>query len=195
MIILIQKIKKYILGVIYPNVNIVNKLIILGKFPFLKIPENGKVTLSNNVVLNSDFKKSNTALTNRCKLVTGYDGNITIGENTQLNGVCIVSYKKVTVGKNCQIASSTFIADTDFHPIDPVEREKQVLGKTYSLSSVANESVSIGNNVWIGWNSTILKGVSIGNNSIVAAGSMVLSGEYPANVIIAGNPAKVVKKL
>jgi len=190
-----QKIKRILLGFLYPKVKIIDEIIILGNLPFFKVPKNGKVSLSNNVTLNSDFKNSNTALTNRCKFVTGYEGSISIGQNTQLNGVCIVSYKEVVVGKNCQIASSTFIADTDFHPVNPVEREKQVLGETFSFSSVSNEKISIGDNVWVGWNSTILKGVTIGDNSIVAAGSVVLSGAFPANVIIAGNPAKVVKKL
>ncbi|MDO4534475.1 MAG: DapH/DapD/GlmU-related protein [Clostridium perfringens] len=52
--------------------------------------------------------------------------------------------------------------------------------------------IIIGNNVWIGGNSTILPGVTIGDNSIIAAGSVVTSN-VPKNVIVAGNPAKVLK--
>ncbi|MEP6955368.1 MAG: DapH/DapD/GlmU-related protein, partial [Chthoniobacterales bacterium] len=54
--------------------------------------------------------------------------------------------------------------------------------------------VVIGDNVWIGMNAIILKGVTIGENSVVAAGAVV-SKSVPANVVVAGNPAVVVKQL
>ena len=152
-----------------------------------------KVFLGNEVVLNSDFKNTNTALTYRCKFVTGYDGIIKIGKHTMLNGVCVVSYQKVEIGDECQIASSTIISDTDFHPVDPILRSKQVKGESFPFSSVGKKEIKIGNNVWIGWNCTILKGVEIGNDCIVAAGSVVLAGSYPNGSLIAGNPAKVIK--
>lgn len=167
---------------------------ILGSLPYFKIPQNGKISIDRNVVLNSDFKRTNTALTYRCKFVTGYEGRISIGENTMLNGVCVVSYEKVSIGKNCQVASSTIISDTDFHPSDPVQRLKQVKGESFCFSHVKKKEIIIGDNVWIGWNCTILKGVTIGENCIVAAGSVVLGGDYPSNTLIAGNPAKVMKQ-
>lgn len=190
-----QKLKKLYIQNRYKQVFFSENINILGKLPYFKTPKNGRVKFGNNVVLNSDFSNTNTALTFRCKFVTGYEGKITVGDNTMFNGVCVVSYKEVEIGKNCQIASSTIIADTDFHPVDPIEREKQVTGNKFLFLSVKNAKIKIGNNVWIGWNSTILKGVTIGDNSIVAAGSVVTSGQYPANSIIAGNPAKVVKNI
>lgn len=153
------------------------------------------VYFGDNVLLNSDFKNTNTALTFKCKFVTGYEGRIIIGDNTMFNGVCVVSYNKVTIGRDCQIASSTLITDTNFHPVDPEQRLLQVRGEKFNKKSVKSQDVEIGNNVWIGWNCTILKGVNIGSNSIVAAGSVVTSGDYPSNSIIAGNPAVVVKKI
>jgi acetyltransferase-like isoleucine patch superfamily enzyme len=54
--------------------------------------------------------------------------------------------------------------------------------------------IIIGNNVWIGSNSTILPGVVIGDNSIIGAGSVVTKN-VPSNVIVAGVPAKVIKKI
>jgi acetyltransferase-like isoleucine patch superfamily enzyme len=53
--------------------------------------------------------------------------------------------------------------------------------------------VTIADNVWIGMNATILKGVTIGENSVVAAGAVVTKS-VPANVVVAGNPAVVIKK-
>lgn len=110
-----------------------------------------------------------------------------------LNGVCVVSYEKVEIGSECQIASFTIISDTDFHPVDPALRSKQVKGESFPFSSVGKTEINIGNNVWIGWNCTILKGVEIGDDSIVAAGSVVLRGKYPKGSLIVGNPAKVIK--
>ena len=54
--------------------------------------------------------------------------------------------------------------------------------------------VKICDNVWIGMNAIILKGVTIGENSVVAAGAVVTKS-VPANVVVAGNPAVVIKKL
>ncbi|MEI6285442.1 MAG: DapH/DapD/GlmU-related protein [Bacillota bacterium] len=174
------------------NILIKNRIIILGDFPYFKLFKGSKCIIHNNVVINSDFRKTNTALAYKCKFAMGYEGIIEIGENTHLNGVSITAYKNVKIGRDCQIASATFITDTDFHPVDPVERLKQVTKKPFNLDTVNKKEVIIGDNVWIGWGAIILKGVEIGNNSIVAAGSVV-TGKFPDNVIIAGNPAKVVK--
>jgi hypothetical protein len=73
------------------------------------MPKNGKVVFGNNVVLNSDFANTNTSLTFRCKFVTGYGGKIVVGDNTMFNGVCVVSYEEVEIGRYCQIASSTIL--------------------------------------------------------------------------------------
>ncbi len=190
---ILNSIKIALIAMLHSNVKIAGNIKILGALPYFKLPRDGKVYFGNNVVLNSDFKNTNTALTNRCKFVTGYTGEIVVGNNTMFNGVCVVSYKSVTIGNNCQIASATLITDTDFHPIDAIEREKQVSGQEFSFDSVKKAEIVIGDNVWICWNCTILKGVVIGNNSIVGAGSVVLSGNYPPNTLIAGNPAKVIK--
>ncbi len=167
---------------------------IMGDLPVLKLPGAGKITLGNKVVLNSDDIHSNTSLTFKCTLVCGLHGQIIIGDNTMLNGVSVTAYDKVTIGKNCQIASCTLISDTDFHPIDPKIREREAMGYKIDYSIVNKKAITIGDNVWIGWGSIILKGVSIGNNSIIAAGAVVVTN-IPENVIAAGNPAKVVKAI
>lgn len=170
-------------------------LSIYGHIPYIKCPVNSKgvISLGNNVILNSDAKNSNSSVMAVVKMSIGYEGSIVIGDNCDLNGISIVSYKSVRIGSYCQFASDTVIFDTDFHPVNNEERLKQMKGIPYSHDMVNKEEVTIGDNVWIGWGCIILKGAHIGNNCIVAAGSVVLGKDYPDNSIIAGNPAKVVK--
>lgn len=167
---------------------------ILGNRPVFKLPGNGKIILGSKVVLNSDARNSNTALTFNCTLVCGLNGTIEIGNNSMLNGVAVTAYENVKIGQNCQIASNTLISDTDFHPVQPEIRVRECMGYKIDHSAVNKRPVSIGNNVWIGWNCTILKGVCIGDNSIIAAGSVVIN-DIPANVLAAGNPATVKRNL
>jgi serine acetyltransferase len=63
------------------------------------------------------------------------------------------------------------------------------------LWSFPGAAVSIGDDVWIGANCSVLKGARIGDGCIVATGSVVTRGEYPANSILAGNPARVIKTI
>src|SRR5580704_13247308 len=70
---------------------------IIGPLPVFKLPGNSKIILGNKIVLNSDSKKSNTALTFKCTLVCGLNGIIEIGDNTMLNGVSITAYSKVII--------------------------------------------------------------------------------------------------
>ncbi|MBK8992745.1 MAG: acyltransferase [Gammaproteobacteria bacterium] len=82
----------------------------------------------------------------------------------------------------CSPAAPT-ITDSDWHGIyDRIERNAEPA------------PIRIGNNVWIGDRATVLKGVTIGDNSIVGAGAVV-ARDVPANVVVAGNPARVVKEL
>lgn len=190
---LIQKFKRFFLK---GTITFGEGFLILGKFPLIKTPRNGKIVLGKNVTFNSDRQSSNSALTSSVKLTTGYNGVIKIGDNTILNGSCIVAYDRVEVGNFCEIASCTLISDTDFHPISANERLKQMKGEPFSFDEVEKAAIKIGNNCWIGYGVIILKGVQIGDNCIVAAGTIIPGNSvFPNNCIIAGNPGKIVKYL
>ena len=111
-----------------------------------------------------------------------------IGNSTGFSGVRIGCFDSITIGDNCLIGANVLITDSDWHSIDPTKRKE-----VGSESSKINP-VKIGNNVFIGVNSMILKGTEIGDNSVIGAGSIV-SGIIPSNVIAAGNPCKVIKML
>jgi len=81
------------------------------------------------------------------------------------------------------MASGVYITDSDWHGIyDRLD----YIG--------ASRPVSIGTNVWLGDSVIVCKGVTIGDNSIIGAGSVV-TGDIPANVVAAGNPARVIREL
>lgn len=117
--------------------------------------------------------------------------NLTIGDNVQINDRChFTCVEELIIGNNCLIASNVFITDHDHAnmklPID--------FKKPWAEQPVFSKKVRIENNVWIGENVVILKGVTVGNNSVIAAGSIV-TRSFPENSIIAGNPARLIRKL
>jgi acetyltransferase-like isoleucine patch superfamily enzyme len=114
------------------------------------------------------------------------DSTITIGDGCRLNGAGIQAYTQVGVGPRC-ILSSTIIVDSDFHPVDPERRHDPD-------APVACAPIAIEENVWVGGQTAILKGVTIGTNSVVAFRAVVTK-DVPPNVVVAGNPARVVKEL
>jgi len=114
---------------------------------------------------------------------TNFGRHIQIGKNVFINHACtfldlggIIIEDEVLIGPKVSII-------TENHPVNPNER------KILDLKSVI-----IKRNAWIGANSTILPGVTVGENSVVAAGS-VITKDVPANTVVAGVPAKVIKTI
>lgn len=117
----------------------------------------------------------------KCDL--GY--NIEVGENFFANyNFIVLDGNTVKIGDNVLIAPNVSIYAAG-HPFDVQQR---VQGLEYAFP------VTIGNNVWIGGSTTIIGGVTIGDNTVIGAGSVVIR-DIPANVLAAGNPCKVIRKL
>lgn len=134
-----------------------------------------------------------------CSFAVKGEGRCIIGDYTLLNGALIMCEEEITIGSYCLISWNVGIADSDFHPLDPVERKKDCLvlnpyTQTGTRPKIATKPVRIGDNVWIGMGAIILKGVTIGENSVIGAGAVVAK-DVPPNVVVAGNPAQVVKSL
>ncbi|SOD98312.1 acyltransferase [Spirosoma fluviale] len=125
-----------------------------------------------------------------CFFIMNYNSQLTIGDNVGLSYTVITCHHKITIGNNVRIGAQTIIYDTDFHSLSSYDRRQ--IPEDRSL--VLRKPVSIGNDVFIGAGSIILKGVTIGDNSIIAARSVV-SKDIPANQIWGGNPAKFIRNI
>lgn len=111
--------------------------------------------------------------------------NIFVGDNFLANyNVTILDIREVKIGNNVMIAPHTLITTVN-HPLSPAGRRKHL--------GIA-KPVTIGNDVWIGANVTILPGVTVGNNVVIAAGAVVTK-DVPDNSLIGGVPAKLLKTL
>ena len=130
----------------------------------------------------------------------GENGTCKIGDFTLLNGALIMADERIEIGKHVLVSWNVGIADSDFHPIDAAQRRIDTLALAPFYKDrpprpvLKTAPVIIEDNVWIGMNAVILKGVTIGENSVVAAGAVV-SKSVPPNVVVAGNPAVIVKHL
>lgn len=135
-----------------------------------------------------------------CSFALGVKGTCSIGDYSLVNGALIMAEERIEIGAYCLISWNVGIADSDFHPIEPAQRRQDALALAPYLKdrparpAIRTAPVIIQDNVWIGMNAVILKGVTIGENSVVAAGSVVTKS-VPPNVVVAGNPAVVVKEL
>ena len=111
--------------------------------------------------------------------------NIFVGDNFLANyNVTILDVNEVHIGDDVMIGPNTLIT-TVGHPISPKARRDHI-GVT--------KPVSIGNDVWIGGNVTVLPGVNIGNNVVIGAGAVV-NKDVPDNSLAVGVPARVVKEI
>lgn len=115
-------------------------------------------------------------------------GTIIIGDNTKIHKNTIIrSMDRIEIGSFCDIANDVYIQDHNSMSLNYIERR--------SISGlIINKPIKIGNDVWIGRRSMILKGVSLPDKSIVAAGSVVTKGSERA-ALLAGNPAKIIRLL
>ncbi|MDE6357871.1 MAG: sugar O-acetyltransferase [Eubacteriales bacterium] len=114
-----------------------------------------------------------------------YGFNIYVGENFYANFNCVMlDVAEIKIGKNCMIAPNVSLY-TATHPINPTER---MTGLEFG------KGITIGDNCWLGGNSVILPGVKLGDNVVVGAGAVVTKS-FGDNVVLGGNPAKVIKNI
>jgi acetyltransferase-like isoleucine patch superfamily enzyme len=114
---------------------------------------------------------------------TNFGQFITLGKNVFINHACsFVDMGGITIEDDVLIGPRVNLL-TENYPLDPSDRQTLQL-----------KSILIKRNAWIGTAATILPGVTIGENAIVAAGAVV-SKDVPANTVVGGVPAKIIKTI
>lgn len=170
----------------------------------IKVRKSSKLNLSGRLSFGSSDRNKAVVSVNKTNFYIGHHSNVNIGHSVSIgpgvniivkdngkleigNGTYFTSdlhlevHGNTWIGSDCAISWGVTIIDSDHHVLN------------YPNQKSKSDSVIIGNHVWIGNNSIILKGSKIGDGCVIAAGSVV-TGEFPSGVLIGGCPAKVIKE-
>ncbi len=158
--------------------------------PKINVWPEGKMIIGENFSMNNGGRHNMIGRQQPCYFIVMNQASLTIGNQVGMSATAIVCSQNITIGNNVKIGGNTVIYDTDFHSMDFMDRRTR---KT-DASNTRSEPVSIGNDVFIGAHTTILKGVNIGDGAIIGAGSVVTK-DIPAFEIWGGNPAKFIRSI
>jgi acetyltransferase-like isoleucine patch superfamily enzyme len=148
-------------------------LLFLGRGLQIQIGKRGRVRFGRFVWIGDGTKI-------RC-----HEGEVIIGDKTVLGQECTISaYKHVRIGEQCVIADRAMFIDFD-HGIVEVEQ-------TIREQGIYKRDVDVGSNVWIGYGACVLRGVQVGDNTVIGTNSVV-TADVPANAVVGGVPAKVLR--
>jgi acetyltransferase-like isoleucine patch superfamily enzyme len=146
----------------------------------VKFSNKQKTLLSMNK--NSILSVGKALITNGCRISIGENAVLKIGNGVFINeNTRIMVTDKIEIGNNCNISWDVNIIDSNQHDIYYNE-----------VLQIKTKPIKISNNVWIGSRATILKGITIGEGAIIATGAVVTK-DVPANSLVAGVPARVIK--
>jgi acetyltransferase-like isoleucine patch superfamily enzyme len=155
-------------------------VVFIGKCHFKRFP-GSKISIGGNCKFYSKPFSNQIGINRHCMVSSQTkEAIIEIGDNCGFSGTVIGGFKHIRIGNNVRCGANTLITDSDWH------NEDYRSGETLA--------VYIEDNVWLGEGVKVLKGVRIGENSIIGAGSIVRKN-IPANVVAAGYPCIVVKKI
>lgn len=158
--------------------------------PKINIALGGSCEIGKNFRLNNREISNPIGRFNKCSIIVGNKAKLVIGDNVGMSSTAIVCNNNIRIGDNVKIGGNVVIYDTDFHSLNFLKR----LNPETDLTNTISAPVLIGNNVFIGAHTTILKGIHIGDNSVIGACSVVTKS-IPSNEIWAGNPAKLIRVL
>ncbi len=161
----------------------------LKGIPVVFNAKGAELSIGDDCIIKSSFLSNLVGLYSRTIIVTRAPGaKIVIGDHVGISGATIYARKEIRIGENTNIGGNVKILDNDFHPVEIEARladDKEKIG---------TKPVSIGKNCFIGCNSIILKGTELGDGCVVGAGAVVC-GKFDANTVIAGNPAREIRKI
>jgi acetyltransferase-like isoleucine patch superfamily enzyme len=185
-----------------------NKFILFCKIEMIK----DKCTIGNTTVFLEGANVCNL-LDDKSKLIIGNEsriqgelivhpnhGEIIVGECCYVGvSTRIWSAESITIGDRVLISHGVNIHDFDSHPEDPMQRHIQEMGifkngHTGDLNHVKSAPIVIGDDVWIGFGSTILKGVKIGNGCVIGANTVITTDIEEYSVVV-GSPSRTIRKI
>lgn len=155
--------------------------------PFFRVWSDANIVIGESCTFRSSLSSNTVGLYHKCMISAHGAANVSIGSGCGFSGTVISSTKKIEIGDRVLCGANVTIIDSDRHSIDYLKRDT-------TQETIKSESVHIGNDVWIGMNSTILKGVVIGQGAVIAANSVVVN-DVKACSVYAGNPARFVKSI
>lgn len=159
-------------------------------FPIIKKTPGSHIRIGKGVTLVSNTSGNIVGINHPVIIATlTQKAQIIIGNYSGLSGSSVICVEKITVGNYVGLGANSNIFDTDFHTINPILRKKQE-----NIIDAPHKAVSIGNNVWIASSASVLKGINMGDCSVAGYGSVVTK-DVPPNTIVAGVPAKIIKKI
>lgn len=156
-------------------------------WPKISVSKGGKL------VIGKGFRSNNREMANPigrfhpCSIIVGKGARLSIGENVGMSSTAIVCHLEIEVGNDVNFGGGVVVYDTDFHSLKFTHRNDPKL----DAKSTIRSPVRIGNGVFVGGHSTILKGVTIADYAVIGACSVVTK-DVGTREIWAGNPAKKI---
>jgi|GEM_PF-1130317 len=147
-------------------------------FPRIVVKPGGRINIGPRVTINAAGWSNIHNDGRRTVLFAGPSALIDLRENCGLSSSRIIAYQEILIGESSLIGAGSLICDSDMHEIP--------LG---SENPVRISPISIGKAVFLGANTTVLKGAEIGDGAVIGASSVV-SGVIAPGVVAAGNPAQ-----
>lgn len=171
------------------GVTVEGRLTVFGA-PIVDLHPGSSVVLHDGVVLVSRSQWTALGVSRPTIIRTmAPAAEISVGAESGLSGTTLCAAVGITLGARVLCGADVVIADTDFHPVDTVPR----VGLP-TPAGKPQDAILIGDDVFLGARSLVLKGVAIGAGTVVGAGSVVTSS-LPAGVVAGGNPARVIRHL
>ncbi len=155
----------------------INYTVNLGKNSFIFQSEKSSVKIDKYSTIGAGVR-----------IKAGFKGKIIIGERVLIDDYSILSaHESIRIGSNTMVSANCYLVD--FNHKVPLSLKDISKKEGYK-----NLPITVGSNVWLGTHVIVLPGVKIGEGAVVGAGSVVTK-DVPPFVIVAGNPARIVKKI
>ena len=167
---------------------------VLGAGIKLYVGSDCKITSLLHVNENAKLSIGKSSTVKCSGFTIGYGGVVSIGDRALICDDSMLrahSFHKIEFGTDCMFSYRVIIFAGDGHSIFKLTDKEH---KEYVRTNCGDEDIVIGDHVWGGIRSTIFSGANIGSGSIIASGAFVSKKKYPNNCIIAGVPAKVIKR-